>query len=250
MGEMSMKIFKISTPVILVMLLLVACSKDNVPPNTGTLITNTQVLNKFAISNNTLYTVSGYYVSAFDASNSASPVLNKNHLLGLLPSIGNILSYQNYLFLGSQGSLNIYDTNTATPSQRSTYSKYFGCNPVITNGTYAFIILNSNSPCSADLNELDVVDLSDPAKPKLIKTYPMNSPTGFALDGNRLFVCDKILKYYDTTDPANLIMKTLPIKASQVTAQNGLLIVIGDDGLYQYSYTGNTFTQLSKLKTK
>jgi len=45
-------------------------------------------------------------------------------------------------------------------------------------------------------------------------------------------------------------MKTLPIKASQVTAQNGLLIVIGDDGLYQYSYTGNTFTQLSKLKTK
>ena len=78
----------------------------------------------------------------------------------------------------------------------------------------------------------------------------MTRPYGLALDGNNLFVCDGGIKYYNASNVQNLAIKEkVVIEATDLIANNGILMVIGSDGLYQYSYTDGTLKFLSKIST-
>ena len=76
----------------------------------------------------------------------------------------------------------------------------------------------------------------------------MTNPYGLGIDGKTLFVCDNGLSVYNVENPLNIQLTAhFNITAYDVIPQNGLLMVIGKDGLYQYSYTNNEIKELSKL---
>jgi hypothetical protein len=80
----------------------------------------------------------------------------------------------------------------------------------------------------------------------------MQEPYGLGIDGTNLFVCDGIagLKIYNASDPENLVkIAWFPdVNAFDVIPFNGLLMMIGKDGLYQYSYNGiSEITMLSHI---
>ena len=205
---------------------------------------------RFALVNDRLYTVESYYLSSFNVSNPAMPVATGRNPIG--SGIETIYPFKDKLFIGSQSGMIIYDiTNPDKPTSTGSFSHARLCDPVITDGNYAYITLHSSTNiCIGTDNELDVVDVNNLQSPVLIKKYNMTKPMGLGKDNNHLFVCDDGLKVYDATNPKSLtLLKTINVvEPYDVICINGLAIVSATDGLYQYSYTDiNNITQLSKI---
>jgi hypothetical protein len=262
MAKIDMKNTRSTLACLAIALLFTACGKDYVNnTGTGTNAGTSGSLARFAISNNTLYTVSdgtsssfyataGNNLTSYDITDNTNPVIQKTSAThsGVAETI---FGFQNYLFVGSQNGMDIFDaTNPSAPVYKSSYTHVKSCDPVVANANYAFVSLRSTSACTMGLNEVDVVDISNPALPKQVYTYPMTQPYGLALDGNYLFVCDGGVKFYDITNVATPVLKQkVVIDARDVIVQNGKLIVVGVDGLYQYDYSGGMLVLLSKIPT-
>jgi hypothetical protein len=159
------------------------------------------------------------------------------------------------LFIGTQTGMLIYDVSQPTsPTYISEYNHFQSCDPVVVKDGYAYVTLRAGNRCGNWQNVLDVVDLTTISNPVLIKSYPMNEPYGLGIDNNTLFVCDGPagLKIYDASDPARIDEKLLKqytgLVAHDVIPFNNLLIMIAEDGIYQYSYTDlQNIVQLSKI---
>ncbi len=240
----------------LLAMLFTGCGKDYVDPNGGGTNAGTNAgtsgsLARFAISNNTLYTVSPFTLTSYDISDNTNPVIQKTNNLN--SRVETIFGTPNYLYIGTQTGMLIYDvSNAPAPVYTGSYSHFRSCDPVVANANYAFESLRSSSPCTLGLNEIDVVDIAtNPKLPKLVYTYPMTQPFGLALDGNYLFVCDGGVKLYDISNLATPVLKQkIVIAATDIIAQNGHIMVTGDDGIYQYDYTSGTMVLLSHIITK
>jgi hypothetical protein len=83
----------------------------------------------------------------------------------------------------------------------------------------------------------------------------MTSPHGLGKDGDLLFICDggAGLKVFDASDPKTIgskLIYTYPdINAYDVIPIGGILVMIGDDGLYQYNYSDiKNIRLLSKIE--
>jgi len=82
----------------------------------------------------------------------------------------------------------------------------------------------------------------------------MTHPLGLGIDNNTLFICDDEdgLKIYDAADASNIASNQLAhyenVNATDVIPFNDVLMMIGNDGLYQYDYSNiNNITLLSKI---
>lgn len=206
-------------------------------------------LARFAVSSDHLYTVSPTHLTSYNVLNAENPVMQKNVYLDF--GVETIFPYRNNLFIGTQFGMKIMDISSPeNPTLISTFQHIRSCDPVVANEKYAFVTLRDGNACTRGLNELQIVDIADLKKPALIMSYPMTQPFGLALDGNELFVCDGGIKHYDASDVMNLKLKSKTIiEANDLIAHNGILMVIGKDGIYQYDYTGGSLVFLSKIST-
>jgi hypothetical protein len=82
----------------------------------------------------------------------------------------------------------------------------------------------------------------------------MTNPHGLGKDDNTLFICDGTagLKVYDATIPTTIsttpIVTFNNIQATDVIPFNNKLLMIGEDGFYQYDYSNiQNITLLSKI---
>jgi len=203
---------------------------------------------RFAAVGNYLYTVDSRDLKVFDISIPASPQFkNDTQIWG---EVETIFPFNNTLFIGSQSGMHIYDvSDPLQPTQLSSFWHATSCDPVVTDGTYAYITLrDAEIACQRGVNQLDVVNVENLTSPYLVKTYPMTGPKGLGIDNNLLFLCDAGLKVYDATDVNNLtLLSHFEIAANDVIPVNGLLMVTADDGLYQFRYENNELTFLSKI---
>jgi hypothetical protein len=206
---------------------------------------------RFTITGSTLYVVDNSSLRVFgingNITNMGTTSVGRN--------IETIFPYNNHLFIGSTNGMFIYNiSNPASPQYVSTYIHGTACDPVIVDGHYAYITLRSGTPCNTDFNQLEVVDIQDMAAPTLKHTVQMSNPHGLGKDGNTLFICDGTagLKVFDATSPEAIsttpVMTAGNIQATDVIPFNQHLLMIGEDGLYQYDYSNLTnITLLSKI---
>jgi hypothetical protein len=211
---------------------------------------------KMALINNYLYVISeSHSMGVIDVSHSSDPALSSTIYAGF--DLETIYPFGNKLFLGSQEGVYIYSvSDAAKPAQEGTFTHGRACDPVITDGSYAYITLHAGTYCGGAENELDVVNVQNLVQPTLVKTYPMTRPQGLSKDGDLLFVCDGStggVKVYNAHNPANLQLLTEigQTNAYDVIAANHHLLVVAADGLYQYDYS-NTYhiNSLSFLPVK
>lgn len=238
-------------PLLFPAVFLISCSKNDAgsTAGTGTIAGINGSLSRFTVVSGHLYTISGTEMNLYDISNPGNPVFGNKIILGR--SAETLFPNDTTLYTGTETGMGIYSIKEPEkPVLLSFYQHARSCDPVIVNGTYAFVSLRKESPCSFGLSQLDVVDVSDLQDPKLVKSYPMVNPYGLAADGTNLFVCDDGIKYYDASNVNNLVLKKkLQIDATDVIAHDGILIVVGSDGLYQYDYSHGDLTLLSKIPT-
>jgi len=159
------------------------------------------------------------------------------------------------LFIGTTTGMLIYGLdNPDKPAFLSSYDHITACDPVVTDGRYAYVTLRTGNRCGGNQNLLEVIDISSITNPYLVKSYPMYNPHGLGIEGDLLFICDGDagLKIYDRTDPLGILTNQLAhfadIDTYDVIPLEGILMLIGEDGIYQYDYTDiQNIVQISHL---
>lgn len=197
---------------------------------------------RFGIKDNTFYILDNNNLRIFDINVKSSPV--KLFDLNLGWGIETMFLTEKTMFLGSTTGMLIYDiTDPRSPIRKSSYSHLRSCDPVVVDDTLAYVTLRSGTNCGGSVNTLDVVNIKDISSPKFVISYPMSNPHGLGKHNNLLFICDGSagLKIFDASNPKtisqHLIYAYPSIKAFDVIPVGDLLIMVGDDGLYQYDYS-------------
>ncbi|MCP4553196.1 MAG: hypothetical protein GY834_14420 [Bacteroidetes bacterium] len=196
---------------------------------------------RFGITGNTLYIVESSELHIYDISNVSSLTAVKTTGIGW--GIETMFILEDYMFLGTQNGMLIYDISVpVSPMYISQFWHVTSCDPVVVQGTLAYVTLRGGSNCWSDINELNIISINNIEEPYLVKAYPMVSPYGLGIDGEVLFICDGDagLKIYNVSDPLtvdeNQIAHYPEIFGYDVIPLNGNLLLIGEDGFYQYNY--------------
>jgi hypothetical protein len=205
---------------------------------------------RFSIVNNYLYAVNTMQLISFNIANTNDPQRVATNNINW--AIETIYPFKDKLFIGSASGMYIYDiSNPANPGYTGQFNHARACDPVISDGNYAYVTLHDGTPCQGFANQLDVVNVSNLSAPTLLKTYSMTHPHGLAKDNNLLFICDGRggLKMYNAADPSNIALTkhVTGLETYDAIAWNNNLIVVAKDGLYQYDYS-NTATLVQKSK--
>ncbi len=196
---------------------------------------------RFTVAGDHLYTVDMSTLRTFDIAEIDNPVAGVTEEIAW--GVETIFPYEDKLFLGAQNGMHIFSvSNPSTPSWLSTYEHITSCDPVVVQDDIAYVTLRGGTECNGFTNQLEVIDVSNPITPQLLEVYPMLNPHGLGIDGSCLFICEGEfgLKMYDAEDirtiDQNLTRHFEGFHAYDVIPLDGLLMLIGNDGLYQYTY--------------
>ncbi|MDR1763072.1 MAG: hypothetical protein LBR64_03850 [Dysgonamonadaceae bacterium] len=215
---------------------------------------------RFAITGDYLYTVDNETLKMFDISDPKKPYYMKDKDQYLNFGLETIFPMDTLLFLGSQTGMYIYNIKRpAFPEQLAVVSHITSCDPVVSDGRYAYVTLNSESVwCGRSVNQLNVYDLTNIRKPVEIASLDnFKCPKGLGLYGNRLYICDGGLKVYDVTSPANPVwiddssyITELTDAYDVIPLGGGILLLTGSKGIYEIDITGDKISLISKILVK
>jgi len=208
---------------------------------------------RFGIKDQVLYIVDKTTLKVFNITNKTAPVKINDLYPGW--NVETMFLKDNEMFLGTTTGMAIFDiTNPSSPVVKTFFTHARSCDPVIVDDTLAYITLRTGSSCGGNQNLLDIVNVKDITKPKDVVSYSMTNPHGLGKDGDLLFICDGTsgLKVYDASNPklllANLIYSYPSIVAYDVIPIGKVLVLIGDNGLFQYDYSNvKNITLLSTI---
>lgn len=211
---------------------------------------------RFTIASDHLYALDNAQMHVIDITNSSN--ITRDTMVQINWDVETIFPHGQNLFLGSQTGMHIYDiSNAEDPRKITTFSHMKSCDPVVVEGNYAYVTLRSETMCNGNINQLQVIDISDLNNPRHLNTYQMTNPHGLGIDNNTLFVCDGSdgLKIYDATDKnkisANQKAHYKDIQAFDIIPFNDVAMMIGEDGLYQYDYSDlQNIRFLSRMEIK
>ncbi|CAG4995451.1 hypothetical protein DYBT9275_01641 [Dyadobacter sp. CECT 9275] len=196
---------------------------------------------RFAITGNTLYIVSKQALEVYDITSGGEPVKKVKKEMGV--GIETIFPYQNHLYIGASDGMYIYSNSSPqNPQFLSKYTHIQSCDPVVVQDQFAYVTLRSGVMCRpwAGQSSLDVVDVSNPANPRMISSQPMQTPYGLGVSGNKLFVCegDNGLKVMDISQPGQPVLKKhfTTVPSYDVIVRANHLMITGRDGFLQYTF--------------
>ncbi len=210
-------------------------------------------ITKFTILHNHLYIMEGHNLYSIGISNPLTPTLGTP--VSIWREVETLFPHEDYIFMGTTSGMLIYSvSNPNLPAFVADIDHMSACDPVVVKDDYAYVTIRSGRNCGGTINQLDIIDISTITNPILKESYGMTNPHGLGIDQNLLFICDGSagLKVFDATVPelagANLIQQFSSIKAIDVIPLQDVLLLIAEDGLYQYNYSDpQNITLLSTL---
>ena len=208
---------------------------------------------RFSIVDNFLYLVNAYSLQAFDISTPATPVKSTEPLF-FFDELETIYPFRDKLFIGATTGMFIYDISTSgQPVYVSHLAHFRVCDPVITDGDFAYATLRATALCGGiQESQLQVVDVHDIQQPTLLTTVPMKDPYGLGKSGNLLWVCDGEagLKILDISNPKSpsLVKQINGINPYDIIPINGIMLVSAKEGIFLYNADPANIHLESKLQ--
>jgi hypothetical protein len=205
-------------------------------------------LARFTIVNDHLYTVDVENLHTFDITNPSSIVYHDFINVGF--GIETIFPHDDQLYIGANNGMYIYTLENPNIPEFASFSEHVvSYDPVVVQDNYAFITLRSGNRDWWQPSSLQVYDIKDIENPMLITELRLEDPYGLAVKDDLLLICDSGLKVFDISSINDIILlHTIDIKATDVIIKGLLVVVTGEDGLYQYNVNQNkTLTFLSHL---
>lgn len=205
---------------------------------------------RFTVAGDYLYTVDNRTLKVFSLADPKKPLFKTNRNVGF--DVETIFPLNKNLFLGTSTGMYIYDiTSPEKPQKISFYEHIYACDPVVSDGQYAYVTLSSsNMRCWKAGNELQIVDIRDKAAPKQVSTHSLSSPRGLAIRNDTLWVCDAGIKVFDVHDKSRIIQlfHFSEVPAFDLILNGPLALVTGEEGFVQYRIGNGTITKLSEIK--
>ena len=199
-------------------------------------------ITKMTLIDDYIYVMEQNRLVPIDISNATEPTSSEG--VYIWRNVETLFAAQNHIFMGTTTGMLIYETsNPNSPTERSVINHIDACDPVVVQGDYAYVTVRSGTRCGGEINQLDVVDITDLDNPILKESFQFTNPHGLGIDGANLFICDGSagLKVLDATNPLTcgdqLISTFNDIQATDIIPFNSIAIVIGDHGIYQYDYS-------------
>jgi hypothetical protein len=211
-------------------------------------------MSRFSLYDKYLYAVINNQMNIIDLSDGNAPKSAGSMYIGY--NVETIFPYQDKMFMGTPTGLLIYSVeNPLQPVMRSQVRHVYGCDPVVVENDLAYVTIHSGNLCGQTSNELMIIDVSNIDDPVQIVSYNMHNPKGLGIDNGNLFLCDAGLKIFKVTDPQTLISNLLKhytgMDGYDVIPYDNTLIMISDNGLYQYDYSDlNNIRELSFIPVK
>ena len=141
----------------------------------------------------------------------------------------------------SAGVLIFDRTDPWNPKQLSAIEHTVACDPVVVEGSTAFVTLRQGYFCGAGVDELMCVNIADPSQPVVIGEKPIKTPWGLAVQNSQLFVShgDSGYSLFDVSKPDAPEVKanwpTLPTR--DFIWSGNTLFVMSQDNVYIYDVT-------------
>lgn len=215
---------------------------------------------KFTIVDNHLYIIENEQMNIFDITDPNNVYSTSKITMPF--DIETIYPYKNYLYIGGMNGMYIYDNSTPTqPTKIADFIHVRSCDPVVVQDDIAYVTLNTNlcDRVNTSINRLEVIDVSTPSNPTLIKTLDMYAPGGLAIDDNKLFICDGEdgLKVFDVNVSENNNSKSVQIISLErkhtlncydIIAHQDNLVVSDEENVSQYDYSTIPMLKLSDIK--
>jgi hypothetical protein len=205
---------------------------------------------RFTVAGDHLYTVDDRTLKVFSLADPKKPVLKTNRNVGF--DVETLFPLGKNLFLGTSTGMFIFDiTSPENPEKISFYEHIFACDPVVSDGRYAYVTLSaSNTRCWRTVNELHIIDIQNKVAPKQVSTHALSSPRGLAIRNDTLWICDDGLKVFDVHDKSriNQLVHFRDVPAFDLILNGRLALVTGEKGFVQYRIGNNTITKLSEIK--
>ena len=194
---------------------------------------------RFAIVDNWLYCIDMSNLIVFDIRDPKKPKLEAKVAVGF--GIETLFPYQYYLFIGSSTGMFIYDArDIRVPIKVAEFRHARACDPVVIEGTRAYVTLRNGTRCGDSENELHVVDITTISKPVLLSSFVMDGPMGLAVSDGIAYICDnenvRILDVRYDTDIRELSRIFLG-NSYDLIYNEGILIIVAPNGLYVYNVT-------------
>jgi hypothetical protein len=222
-------------------LLLTGCTSADADPSPSA-VSQASSAARMAVVDSVLFTIDGQTVRLFqlNTASTSAPTPRPLGQVRLDVAIETIYPAGNYLFVGTQAGMYLYDVTTPQlPRRISHLQQAVSCDPVAVEGRWAYFTTRAGRSCGSSLNQLLVVDLLNPSQPA--RNYPLILPFGLGLDSTNVYVCDTGLKVFDRGQVPTLTQRDyFSIDAYEVLPSHGHLLIIGSTGLYQYKYDYST----------
>lgn len=217
-------------------------TKAAIAPGTGSGPGIGGSLARFTLSGDHLYMLDGGDMQTVNVTAETNPMAVRKDFIAW--DIETIFPHKKNLFIGSSSGMHILDISSPeSPSIVSTYQHVQSCDPVVVDDKYAYVTLRSGTTCQGFTNQLEVINIENLASPQLLYTYPMTNPHGLGIDEEMLFICDGNdgLKAFDAGDVSkisdNMLAHYKDINATDVIPLGDVLMMIGEDGIFQYDYS-------------
>ena len=203
----------------------------------------------FAINGDYLYSVDDRSLNVFWIASPSNPTNVGRVDIGF--DIETIFGLDDYLFIGSERGMYIYDiTHPENPKKLSESMHFRACDPVVANNSHAFVTLHSNAVCGNSINVLQVYDIAKLTNPKLVHQRNLVQPRGLALYENHLIICDDELKIFNIENPEEpVIVRALPYKYKDVVIYNNILFAFGENRITQFKWENNDFVSLEPISS-
>jgi hypothetical protein len=192
---------------------------------------------RLAVVNENLFVVNTGKLLSYSLMNTEDPAYQGELQLGW--GIETVYPFKDKLFIGSSNGMFIADMlNPASPQLLGSFTHATACDPVVADDQFAYVTLRTGNFCAGNVNQLDILDVSNVMQPKLIKTYPLTNPQGLALKDPFLYICDGKagLKVYNITNKQSIeIKQKLDIEdAFDIIIRGSQALVVGKKNLYQF----------------
>lgn len=232
---------------LLVCAVLPGCDEDNPSVLQG----KAGSMARFAMAKDHLYVVDKTSIHVYQLASDGTPAKTGTLEAGF--GIETIFATDKNLFLGAENGMYVYGIeDPANPQFISAYSHILACDPVVVQGQYAYVTLRVSRCRTFGFDALEIIDIKNLANPIMVSSYATESPYGLGVDKTLLFLCqgDSGLKIFDITNPKSITeIKHYPsIHAYDVIPNNGVLLVTGNTGIFQYDYAdAQDIRQLSHI---
>ena len=197
-------------------------------------------LARFTIAFDRLYVVESSSMKVFSLDKADCPESVSTINLGF--GIETIFPYKENLFIGSQTGMLIYSASDRdNPTLLGRVNHATVCDPVFVTDDRAYVTLRDGQNCRGFVNQLDVINITDLTRPRLVTSYNMDNPHGLSVRDEILYICDgdSGLKVFDRSNDFEIDQNQLEhiknISAIDVISlSKDHLLMIGKDGLHQY----------------